>query len=144
MPFVETDIIIKGDINEIYPIVKDMESYPKFMDSVKSIKVIERGENSTLTQWKTELKGKPFNWVEKDVFYDEDYKITYELTSGDLKKFEGQWTLTENPEGVKVHLTVDFEFGVPMIASLLNPIAKLIIKQNLDSMLTGIKGEVEK
>ena len=143
MPFVETEILINGDIEKIYPIVKDMESYSKFMDSVKSIKVLEREGNTTLTQWKTELKGKPFNWIEKDTFYDEDYKINYQLTSGDLKKFEGDWTLTETVEGVKVHLTVDFEFGVPMIASLLNPIAKLIIKQNLNSMLTGIKEEVE-
>ncbi|SES81873.1 type II toxin-antitoxin system RatA family toxin [Anaerobranca gottschalkii] len=143
MPFVETSITVKGNIEEIYPIVKDMESYPNFMESVKSVKVIERDGNTTLTKWETELKGKPFNWVERDTFYDEDYRITYQLVSGDLKKFEGQWTLTETEKGVEIHLTVDFEFGVPMIASLLNPIAKLIIKQNCDSMLTAIKQQIE-
>lgn len=144
MPFVETNISIKGDINEIYPIVKDMESYPNFMQSVKSVKVIEREGNTTHTEWKTELKGKPFNWVEKDIFDDENFKINYELVSGDLKKFEGEWNLKDTTDGVDVSLTVDFEFGVPMIASLLNPIAKLIIKQNCDSMLKAIKEEFEK
>lgn len=144
MPFVETSIIINGNVNEIYPIVKDMESYPNFMESVKSVKVMEREGNTTLTQWNTQLKGKPFNWVEKDIFDDENHRISYQLVSGDLKKFEGEWTLTGDGNGVKVSLTVDFEFGVPMIASLLNPIAKIIIKQNCDSMLKAIKEEVEK
>lgn len=144
MPFLETSIIINADVNEIYPIVKDMESYPNFMESVKSVKVMEREGNTTLTQWKTELKGKPFNWIERDTFDDENHNISYELVSGDLKKFEGQWTLTTEGNEVRVNLTVDFEFGVPMIASLLNPIAKIIIKQNCDSMLKAIKEEVEK
>lgn len=144
MPFVETSITIKGDINKIYPIVSDMESYSNFMESVKSVKVMEREGNTTLTQWNTELKGKPFNWVERDFFDHENHTIKYELVSGDLKKFEGEWALTSQGDEVKVSLTVDFEFGVPMIASLLNPIAKIIIKQNCDSMLKAIKEEVER
>ncbi len=143
MPLVETSINIEGTKDAIYPIVKDMEGYSKFMESVNSIKVLEREGNTTLTEWKTELKGKPFNWVEKDIFDDENYTIEYKLVSGDLKKFEGQWTLNEVDDEVEVRLTVDFEFGVPMIASLLNPIAKLIIKQNCDSMLSAIKKQVE-
>ncbi|WP_353894394.1 SRPBCC family protein [Proteinivorax hydrogeniformans] len=144
MPYIETSVNIETeDIDKVYKIVSDMEGYSNFMENVNSVEVLERGEDYTITHWKTELKGKPFNWKEKDIFDPNNFTITYSLVEGDLKKFEGSWRLVKEGEQVKVTLDVDFEFGVPMIASLLNPIAKIIIKQNCDDMLTAIKQEIE-
>ncbi|WP_350342450.1 SRPBCC family protein [Proteinivorax tanatarense] len=144
MPYIESSINIDTkDIEKVYKIVSDMEGYPNFMENVNSVEVIEQGEGFTITQWKTVLKGKPFNWKEKDLFDPNNYIITYSLVEGDLKKFEGSWKLTTEDDQTRVTLDVDFEFGVPMIASLLNPIAKIIIKQNCDDMLSAIKQEIE-
>jgi len=62
---------------------------------------------------------------------------------GDLKKFEGAWTFQPVSEGTEVTLTVDFEFGIPMIAALLHPIAKVKVKENCDMMLRGMKEKLE-
>ena len=65
-------------------------------------------------------------------------------TAGDLKKMEGAWEMRDTEEGVNVSLAVDFEFGIPMIAGLLNPILIRKVRENSEDMLQAIKGEIEK
>ena len=37
-----------------------------------------------------------------------------------------------------------FEFGIPMIAGLLNPILKKKVRENSENMLTAVKAQIEK
>lgn len=56
---------------------------------------------------------------------------------------EGAWELETVPDGVRVSLAVDFEFGIPMIAGLLNPILVRKVKENSNAMLQAVKAQVE-
>jgi len=143
MPYVEVSLTVKGRPETIYPILKDMESYPNFMPDLKSVKVIERTGNTTITAWESNVDGRVIKWVEKDCFDDENMHITYQQISGDLKKFEGEWILTPTPEGTEIKLTVDFEFGIPMLAGLLNPLLKSKVRENSKNMLLAIKERIE-
>ena len=71
-------------------------------------------------------------------------KITYAQTEGDLKRMEGQWLIVPQADGCEVTLAVDFEFGIPMIAGLLNPILKKKVRENSENMLNSIKAQIEK
>ena len=122
MPFVKSEIVIKGEKQKIFDVIQDMASYPKFMN----------------------VDGRKIVWTERDDFYPETFKITYKQTAGDLKKMEGAWELFDTEEGVNVSLAVDFEFGIPMIAGLLNPILIRKVRENSEDMLQAIKGEIEK
>lgn len=141
MPIVEMDQVISAPINEVYRLVSDTESYPKFMKVVESIKVLERGDGYTLTEWVVRLQGARFRWVEKDLFHPEEYRITYDQTEGDLKTFRGYWALEEVPAGTRVVLVTEFEFGMPMLSALLNPVAKVAIRDNSRSMLDAIAAQ---
>ncbi|GAB6098625.1 type II toxin-antitoxin system RatA family toxin [Halanaerocella petrolearia] len=143
MPKVVEEIIVKGNIEQAYQLAKDMESYPEFMEDVISVKVLEREENSTITSWKTEVDGRQISWREKDLFNDDEYQIIYQQLDGDLKKFDGEWSLETTKQGVKITLIVDFEFGVAMLAPLLNPILKKKVRLNSKNMLEAIKEKVE-
>lgn len=143
MPFVEVTETIYTTPDVAYKLAKDMESYPKFMKSVEKITTLERGEDYTITKWETKLQGRPFVWTERDEFDDNARVIKYKLIDGDLKKFEGAWTFEQTDNGTLVKLTVDFEFGLPMFATLLNPIAVLMVKQNSEAMLAGMKQQAE-
>jgi coenzyme Q-binding protein COQ10 len=139
VPFVEVSKIIAAPKVQLYESLKDMEKYPEFMKDLKSVTILERQENTTLTAWETVLVGRTIKWVEKDIFDDENQHIRYQQVSGDLQKFEGEWILTEADGGTKVTLTVDFEFGIPMVAGLLNPVAKMMIKENSENMLAALQ-----
>jgi len=143
MPYVEVTMPVKADRSEIYPILKDMEKYPEFMTDLVSVEVLERLEDTTVTKWVSNVDGRIIRWTEQDVFDDVRMHIAYRQIEGDLKKFEGEWVLTPIEGGTEIKLTVDFEFGIPMIAGLLNPILKKKVRVNSENMLKAIKDRLE-
>lgn len=143
MPYVEVSKQMAASPNDVYQVAKDMEAYPNFMKSVVKITTLERGEGYTITKWDTRLQGRPVVWTERDDFNDEARRIDYKLVAGDLKRFEGAWTFDKVGNGTLVKLAVDFELGIPMFASVLNPIAVLTVRNNLEAMLSGMKQQVE-
>ncbi len=143
MPYVEVVMSIGCEKEKIYPIIKDMEKYPAFMKDLVSVEVIDRTETTTTTKWVSNVDGKIIKWTELDTFDDETMHISYRQLEGDLKRFEGEWILTPTSDGTEIKLTVDFEFGIPMIAGLLNPILKKKVRENSENMLKAIKEKME-
>ena len=144
MPYVETKTLIKGQIDDIYSIVKNMEAYPGFMHDLESVEIIERGNDYTVSHWVSNVDGRRIVWTERDTFFDDENRIVYKQTEGDLKKMEGEWRLKNSDDAVEVVLAVDFEFGIPMIAGLLNPILKKKVRDNSENMLAAVKAQIEK
>jgi ribosome-associated toxin RatA of RatAB toxin-antitoxin module len=143
MPYVEVALNVNSPRDKIYPILKEMTRYPEFMPDLISVDLIERKDNTTVTKWVSNVDGRIIKWTEFDEFNDETLQISYRQIEGDLRKFEGEWILTPIPEGTEIKLTVDFEFGIPMISGLLNPIAKKKVKDNSLNMLKAIKERLE-
>ncbi len=144
MPFVETKTFINGDSKKIYEIIKNMVAYPNFMEDLVSVEILEQGEAYDISHWVSDVDGRRIEWTERDNFYPDELKITYEQIEGDLKKMEGHWEIIPGRGGCEVSLSVDFEFGIPMIAGLLNPILKRKVCKNSENMLNCIKRQIEK
>lgn len=143
MAYVEVKIEIKGDKYKIYEIAKEMEKFPEFMPDVKSVKVIERMKNKTVTEWHSSLDEAPVWWRELDEFDDKSPKIVYKLLEGDLDKFEGEWIFEDIEDGCRVTLTVDYDFGIPAFEEIVGPILKIKVENNCMMMLTAIKKIIE-
>ena len=143
MPIVEVTEFVPAPIDRVYQIVADQESFPAFMKSMESVKVLERGEGYTVTEWVATLQGARFRWVERDLYYPDVHKITYDQTEGDLKVFRGHWALTESEGGTLVEFVTEFEFGIPMLSAMLNPVAKMALKSNARAMLQAIGNQFQ-
>lgn len=143
MPYVEVSLSVACTPEKIYPILKDMEKYPDFMMDLKSVEILERNGNTTVSRWVSNVDGRVIKWTELDTFDDDKMHISYQQIEGDLKKFAGEWILTPLNDETEIKLTVDFEFGIPMIAGLLNPILKKKVRTNSESMLKAIKERIE-
>lgn len=138
MPHVEVSRVVAADAQTTFELLTHMDEFPRYMESVESVEVLSRAEGRTETRWVCKLQGSTFRWVEEDIFLPEEGRITYRQTEGDLRRFEGEWRLEPTEKGTSVTLVVDFEFGIPMIASLLNPIAAVMLRRNVESMLKGV------
>lgn len=143
MPYVERSIIIQGAIEDVYELAKDMERYPEFMPDVESVKVIKREPNLTVTEWETSVDGTPIMWTEQDIFDDKSFTIEYQLIEGDLDKFEGIWKFENTPDGTRVTLTVDYDFGIPELTNLIGPTLAEKVGENSEMMLQGMKNRIE-
>jgi coenzyme Q-binding protein COQ10 len=137
VPVVETSVFIRGDSAQAYGIAKRQEDFPQYMKDLDSVRTLERlPDGGTVTEWIGRLQGRRMRWVERDTFDDRQ-------TEGDLKKMEGEWRFQPEGEGTRATAVVDFELGIPMFAGLLEPIAKVIVRNNVQSMLEAIKRQVE-
>jgi coenzyme Q-binding protein COQ10 len=143
MPYVERTVLIDGPIASVYELAKDMERYPEFMPDVESVRVVRREGNRTVTEWETSVDGTPIFWTEQDIFDDQHYTIEYQLIEGDLDKFEGVWKFEETPEGTRVTLTVDYDFGIPELTNLIGPTLAQKVGENSEMMLQGMKQRIE-
>lgn len=142
MPCVETSLAIKGDCETIYAFIKDMEQYPRFMTNLISVEVLERTETTTITKWKSNVDGIEINWKELDTFDDNNFHVIYQQIEGDLKKFDGEWLLSQLDDCVYVTLKVNFEFGIPMLATMINPLLKRKVYNNSMEMLLIMQKEL--
>ena len=143
LPRVEVSKIINAPIDKVFAICSDMVSFAEFMPDVESVSLIEEGANYTITDWKTKLQGKRIEWREREDYDSVNYHIRYEQIKGDLKKMEGEWIFTESEDGTGVTLTMDFEFGLPLLEPVLNPVALLALRKNMNGMLSAIKNKAE-
>lgn len=143
MAFVEASITVKGDKKTVYELTKDMEQFPQFMPDVESVKVVQRAEKSTVTEWAANIDGAPINWREQDEFDDDKPSIEYKLIEGDLDKFEGEWTFSDVPDGTCVRLTVEYDLGIAEFEELIGPILREKVQGNAQKMLEAIKEKAE-
>lgn len=138
MPVVTVTDEVAVSAESLYHILSDMTVFPSMMKNVESVSIQERGEGYTLSKWVTRLQGAKFQWVERDEFFPDQYKITYRQVQGDLKTFQGYWQLEEADQLTRVTLVTEFEFGIPMLAALLNPVAKIAIRENAKAMVRAV------
>ncbi|MBT9130484.1 MAG: Persistence and stress-resistance toxin PasT [candidate division WS2 bacterium] len=144
MPIVIEDIEIKGDSKKIFEIIMDLEAYPQYMNAVKKIEIVERGEGYVLSKWTISASGITLRWTEKDTYDLENLTVNYKLTQGDISKFEGYWKVIAVAENLnKVELKIDFDIGVPMLEAFVGPMAKAVVTQNAKGMLSALKEKIE-
>ncbi len=143
MPYVETSIVIAAPARVVYELAKEQERFPEFMPDVETVTVLERHADHILTRWKTLVEEAPIEWTEEDRFDDAALRIDYKLLEGDLDKFEGAWTFSQDGGTTHVHLGVDYDFGVPTLAELIGPTLERKVRENSEMMLAALKKQAE-
>ena len=144
MPFVECSIVVRAAARDVYELAKDQERFPEFMPDVELVTVLERDGARTLSRWKTLVEDAPIEWIEEDLFDDDALRVDYRLLEGDLETFQGAWTFQERGAETFVHLTIEYDFGVPTLAELIGPTLHKKVQENGDMMLVALKTEIER
>ena len=143
MPTVEVQETIQGGADAVYRVLTQMEDFPALMTNVESVVIRETGDGYAVSEWTARLQGRKFHWVERDEFFPQRRQIVFHQLEGDLKVFAGQWHVDPVTQSQsRVTLVTEFEFGIPMLAALLNPVARYALRQNALGMLTGIQKAV--
>jgi ribosome-associated toxin RatA of RatAB toxin-antitoxin module len=141
MPEVEIAMGIRAPAQRVWQTVLDIESYPSTMENVRSVQICERiSSTEHRSAWSIALKGAILEWVEHDVVDHGGMVMSFSQVSGDLSMFEGQWRLVErSPELTEVSFEVVFEIGIPLLAEMLNPVARRSLQDNCAEMLHGVE-----
>jgi hypothetical protein len=74
-----SEAIIQGCVRKesAWNIISDYSKYSAIMDSVDSVEILERTEETGLSKWQVSVDSAPLYWVEKDYFNRRDFEILF-------------------------------------------------------------------
>jgi len=144
MARVESAILIRAPLDAVYGLAKRVEDFPRFMPDLERITVLERRAGvPAVTEWVGLVEGRRIRWVEEDAWDDAAHVCNFRQREGDFDKYEGTWTFTPEGSGTRTSVTVDFEFGIPLIGNLLSQLLRVKMRENLDKMLAALQRQLE-
>jgi coenzyme Q-binding protein COQ10 len=126
--------------DEVYPILCDFERYPELSDAVRSVEVIEKSDERTVSRWEVNFNRGILRWTEEDTLDPVAHTIYFRQIEGDSDHFEGRWVVRGEDGGSEVEFTADLDLGIPGLSEMLEPIAEQALRANVRSILTGLLG----
>lgn len=141
MPEVRVELEINAPIEQVWETVVDIESYPRAMESVRTVRIVEQSDaEMRIASWSVLLKGSVLEWEEEERLDPRAHTIVFKQLRGDLEHFDGHWALTARGAGeTHISFVVLFEIGIPLLAEMLNPVAVRSLHENCTEMLRGIE-----
>ncbi len=143
MAQVEASTVIRAPLEQVYQLAKNVEAFPEFMPDLESVRVLERENGHTVTEWVGVVQGRKIRWVEEDQWDDTRHLCRFRQREGDFAKYEGTWSFAATDGGIQTSLVVDFELELPLAGALISKLLKVLVRKNLESMLVALKNQLE-
>ncbi|MFE6862135.1 type II toxin-antitoxin system RatA family toxin [Nocardia sp. NPDC057668] len=127
---------------EVYERLKDGEVYVKYApEQVKSVRTeIGSRPNSALTHWEIYFRNGILSWSEEDSYDDDTCTIEFTQIDGDFDVFDGAWRVDEDENGLILTFTAEFDFGVPSMESIVNPVALRVLRYAMSEIVSKLFG----
>src|SRR3712207_3843045 len=96
----EASMEIEAGIEELWPIIEDVETAPEWQDGLEAINVLERDDQGRVVRAESvnDAKVKTVKSIVR-FSYQEPHIVSWEQEKGDLKSVEGSWELEELDDG---------------------------------------------
>ena len=106
-------------VDHMYRLVKDIESYPHYMDGCIGAEVLEHGEEHLIARLDLSKLGIRHSFVTRNSLMPSE-RISMELIEGPFKSLVGEWVflpLSKKACKVSLNLTVAFENAMLVAAA---------------------------
>ncbi|WP_432092893.1 type II toxin-antitoxin system RatA family toxin [Streptomyces sp. bgisy100] len=124
---------------DAYARIADFERYPSLVAAVRQVTVHPGTPPEPLhSDWEVDFRNGVLSWSEADTFDDDHQAITFEQTSGDFESFTGRWQVEADGDGCLVRFEATFDFGLPSLAGIVEPVAERVLRENILAILDGL------
>jgi len=129
------------EMNDLFNVIADFESYPEFVKGVKEVKIQKINDKKSKGVYKVSFM-KDFTYTLDLTTDAEKGEVSWTLIESDFfKKSDGSWTLKkEGPGKTHVRYWVDVEFKIPVPGFIL----KGLVKGDLPKMIASFEAEARK
>ncbi len=124
-----------------FELIQHFERYPELVDEVRSVEVRDSGDGPVTSDWEVYFRNGPLRWTEIDYIQLDQRRIVFEQTDGDFHVFRGTWLVTPAPRGCRVTFEATFDFGIPSLAGVLDPIATKVLKEGIALVISRLLGD---
>ncbi|HEV2343182.1 MAG TPA: SRPBCC family protein [Actinocrinis sp.] len=142
---VELDAVVAATPAEtVFENVVRFERYPDLAPHVQSAKVHQSlPEPTGRSSWELHFRSGLLRWSETESFDREALRIVFEQDAGDFDSFTGTWSITRQGADTAVRFEADFDFGIPSLEGILDPIAERVIRETVAWALVGLFEHVD-
>ena len=142
MRHVEIHAFLRGiDADTAFDTLADFRHYADLVDVVRSVEMDRPANGPTYSTWEVEFRNGLLRWTEEDWFRRDQLRLDFMQIEGDFEEFYGGWVLEPRPDGVRAALIADFDFGVPSLASIVEPVAERVLTDVTQLILLGLFGD---
>ena len=131
-------LVSDRDSTEMYELLSETERFPQLTDAIESLR-IERGTDTTaVSTWRVRFRNGILQWTEADVYDPELRTIAFDQVDGDFDSFRGTWSVEPGEHGCVVRFIAEFDFGMPTLAPMVDPIAEAALCENVAQIVSGL------
>lgn len=137
---VKLDAIVRGTTaRHVFDQVIKFDRYPTLAPHVRATTVhATLPEPTGSSSWELHFRSGLLRWTERDEFHPDELRIDFSQTEGDFDEFGGHWQLHQRGDDVELAFRCDFDFGIPSLEGILDPIAERVIRETVAWAVTGL------
>jgi ribosome-associated toxin RatA of RatAB toxin-antitoxin module len=125
--------IVDCSAQQMYDLVEDIESYPKFLPWCTAAHVRERSAGRTVATLEIGMPPIPQSFTTENTNVP-GKSIDLRLLHGPFRKFDAHWKFAPlGPGGAKIEFTIAYEFADPILAVALDPLFEGIAGTMVDA-----------
>lgn len=134
-------VVVGVEPQAVFDQVVEFERYPDLVDTVKSVEVERAEPERPSSSWEVFFRNGILRWDEVDVLDRQALTVDFEQTEGDFDLFRGSWRIGPADGGTDVVFVADFDFGVPSLASIIDPVAVRVLTETIVTTMRGLFGD---
>ena len=124
---------------EVFDRIVEFERYPDLVEAVQEVTVDRSGDPAApISDWVVAFRNGLLRWREVDRLDRPGLRVEFEQLSGDFDVFAGVWVLTRLAVGTGVVFDARFDFGVPSLASIIDPVAVRVLTETIKLTMEGL------
>ena len=114
--------IVEHHAAQMYALVEDIESYPRFLPWCRTARVLERGAGRTVASLAVGLKGARYEFSTENTNRAPE-AIDMRLRAGPFRRFEAHWRFhTLGPRAARIEFVMAYELSGGLVARALAPL----------------------
>jgi ribosome-associated toxin RatA of RatAB toxin-antitoxin module len=132
-------LVRKIPADYVYRKMLQFQHYPALAPHVRATTVhATLPEPVGSSSWELNFRSGLLRWTERDEFRTDELRIVFAQTEGDFEEFAGHWQMTQQGEDTALSFRCDFDFGIPSLEGILDPIAERVIRETVAWAVTGL------
>jgi ribosome-associated toxin RatA of RatAB toxin-antitoxin module len=133
MSTVGRSAIVNHSAQQMFSLVSDVESYPRFLPWCDRASVAERAAGRTVATLRINFRGLKEEFTTENL-YSEGERIDMKLVSGPFRRLEGGWRFTPLSEkACKVKLDLRYEFASRLLEKVVGAVFDEIANSLVDA-----------
>jgi ribosome-associated toxin RatA of RatAB toxin-antitoxin module len=135
MIIVERSALVAHSAAEMFALVEDIESYPRFLPWCSGAAVELRDERRTVGTLRLDFKGVHQQFTTENTKAPGEL-IEMRLVRGPFRSLEGRWRFTPlAPDASRVELHLVYQFANPLLGRLMGPVFNQVANTMVDAFV---------